>query len=91
MKDKFDIISIVILMITVIILLFALASSEPIKQGEGIMRHNGFHSWNEYEHTKRLHKFHGTLSSYIDDDGSWCFERDGKKNSLWDPKTRTDM
>ena len=54
MKDKFDIISIVILMITVIILLFALASSEPIKQGEGIMRHNGFHSWNEYEHTKHL-------------------------------------
>jgi hypothetical protein len=63
---------------------FESAIEEPLK-------YNGFSSWNEHGHYKRLHKFHGTLSSERDCDGTDWFERDGKRCSLWDPKVRTDQ
>ena len=36
---------------------------------------------------KRLHKFHGTDSSFLER-GKWYFERNGKKCRLWDPRKR---
>ena len=50
----------------------------------------GFETTIEYEHTKRLHEYHGTLSSYELKDGTWLFLREGEVCSLFDPLTRTD-
>lgn len=55
---------------------------------EGIVQHNGFHSWDEYENVKRLHRFHGTLYSVEEPDGRCTFERDGQKCLLWDNHER---
>ena len=54
------------------------------------IQYNGFRSWNEYNHCKRLHKFHGTDSSEKDIDGSWVFYREGQKCALWNPMVRSD-
>ena len=50
----------------------------------------GFVSQVEYENFKRLHRFHGTLSSWTEKDGSCVYMRNGQICSLWDPLTRTD-
>ena len=48
----------------------------------------GFETTIEYEATKRLHYYHGTLTSYIKSD-TWLFLRDGEVCSLYDHLTRT--
>lgn len=57
-----------------------------IDETSGIAQYNGFRSWEEYEQTKRLHHFHGVLSSEKEEDGSWVFYRNGEKCKLWDPR-----
>lgn len=64
--------------------------NQPRRVEQKECMYNGFDSWNEYEHYKRLHKFHGTLSSYEDENGTQWFERDGERCALWDPKVRTE-
>lgn len=63
---------------------FHLANRPVSHMGKEIMIPSGGMS---LETSKRLHKFHGTNSSYLER-GKWWFERNGKKCRLWDPRDR---
>jgi hypothetical protein len=52
-----------------------------------IGKYNGFDTAREYELMKRLHRFHGTNSSFYEYD-RWWFYRNGRRCELWDPLSR---
>jgi len=60
--------------------------------------HENWFQSEDYERTKRLHKFHGIgmsvhvdkgiYGSFVDEYGQEWFIRNGKKCKLWDPERR---
>ena len=90
MKDRtLDKIVFAIWLIAIIIMLFITYSQPDKVYQEPTIEVCGFASQVEYENFKRLHSFHGTLSSF-DIDGNCVYMRDGQLCSLWDPLVRTD-
>ncbi len=84
------IVAVAAIFITMMLLLYIIAFIDHIiTEPEPTREVCGFASQVEYENFKRLHRFHGTLSSF-DIDGNCVYMRDGQLCSLWDPLVRTD-
>lgn len=71
------------------LIIFTVAVKLELDEKEQTKDTCGFETKIEYEATKRLHYYHGTLTSYIEN-GTWLFLRDGRVCSLYDPLTRID-
>jgi len=85
--------------INLMIFLFALLVMFTVALGVELRREDvvelssntcGFDTAIEYKAAVRLHTYHGTLTSYVDEHGTCLFLRDGEVCSLYDPLTRTD-
>ncbi len=92
MKDLYGFI-LIMLLVALMMIIFSMSITrqpEPAKvYPEPTTDVCGFASQIEYENFKRLHRFHGTLSSF-DIDGNCVYMRGGQLCSLWDPLVRTD-
>jgi len=85
-----DLSNLVFFVFAMLLMFFVALSVELKNEDEQSSNTCGFSTTTTYEHTKRLHQYHGTLSSYELEDGTWLFLRDGEVCSLYDPLTRTD-
>ena len=88
---------IITLLMSLVVGISLVAVRSTIEKQYEPMENTWFQS-EEYERTKRLHKFHGIgmsvhvdkgiYGSYIDKYGQEWFIRNGKKCKLWDPEGR---